>query len=521
MKNYFRQNFSIKIFALLLLFGWYLIFLAQKIDLTTADLGRHLKNGQMILEEKYAVLYTNFYSFTNPQYPFVNHHWASGVIFYLVWRLFGFTGLHLFFTALSLLVFFLFFKLAQKNSNFAISFLVSLFLIPLIAERKEIRPEVFSYFFSSLFFWILWHYHQGKISAGWLVLLPISGIFWVNLHINFIFGFFLIGVFLLERIFAPRPFLSDKNKVKNLTLTFVFTGLSFLINPFGLKGLLYPFNIFKEYGYRIVENQSVLFLQKIGVINNPNLLLFEITFSLFVASSLLLFFLNRKKFSLIFFVLGTTFGALAFTALRNFTIFGLFSLVILSYNFDNILKSIKLKRETFEEILAFSFLVIAIFSFVNNSQTIFSKNKGFGLLPENNAPAKFFHQKGIKGPIFNNYDIGSYLIFYLFPKEKVFVDNRPEAYPASFFQEIYIPIQENEETWQKLSKEYNFNAIFFSHRDLTPWAQKFLINRINDKNWAPIFADNFAIIFLKRNDLNKKIIEKYEIPKEFFRVIKQ
>jgi hypothetical protein len=521
MKNYFNQNFSIKIFALFLLSLWYLIFLAQKIDLTTIDLGRHLKNGQMILEKKFNVLYTNFYSFTNPQHPFINHHWASGVLFYLIWKLFGFTGLHLFFITLSLIVFFLFFKLAQKNSNFKISVLFSLFLIPMIAERKEIRPEIFSYFFLALFFWILWHYLQGKISASWLILLPISGIFWVNLHINFIFGLFLIGVFLFERIFIPRPFLSDKNRVKNLTLTFVFTALSFLINPFGLKGLLYPFNIFREYGYRIIENQSVWFLQRIGIIHNPNLLLFEITFSLFILSSILLFFLNRKEFSLAFFILGATFGILAFMALRNFTIFGLFSLVILSYNFDKVFKKIKLNPETVEEILAFSFLIVAIFNLVNNFQTIFYKNNGFGLYPENNASAQFFKEKGIQGPIFNNYDIGSYLIFHLFPKEKVFVDNRPEAYPASFFQEIYIPIQENEDAWQKLSEEYNFNAIFFSYHDITPWAQKFLINRINDENWAPVFADNFAIIFLKRNDLNKEIIEKYEIPKEFFRVIKQ
>jgi len=521
MKNYFNKNFSIKIFILFLLSLWYLIFLAQKIDLTVVDLGRHLKNGQMILEKKFDVLYTNFYSFSNPQHPFINHHWASGVLFYLIWKLFGFSGLHLFFVLVSLIVFFLFFRLAQKNSNFKISVLFSLFLIPLIAERKEIRPEIFSYFLAALFFWILWHYREEKISPNWLIILPISGFFWVNLHINFIFGLFLIGVFLLERIFVPRPLFSDKNKVKNLTLTFVFTAISFLINPFGLKGFLYPFNIFREYGYHIIENQSVLFLQKIETIHNPNLLLFEITFSLFIFSSILLFFLNRKEFSLIFFVLGTTFGVLAFMALRNFTIFGLFSLVILSYNFDKLFKKINLKPENFEGVLIFLFLVVAIFNLTSNFQRIFYRTKGFGLYPENNAAAQFFKEEGIQGPIFNNYDIGSYLIFHLFPKEKVFVDNRPEAYPASFFQKIYIPIQENERVWQKLSKEYNFNVIFFSHRDITPWAQKFLISRINDENWVPVFADNFAIIFLKRNDLNKKIIEKHKIPKEFFRVIKQ
>ena len=48
--------------------------------------------------------------------------------------------------------------------------------------------------------------------------------------------------------------------------------------------------------------------------------------------------------------------------------------------------------------------------------------------------AKFFQNEGLKGPVFNNFDVGSYLIFYLFPEERPFVDNRPEAYPVEFFK---------------------------------------------------------------------------------------
>jgi hypothetical protein len=133
-----------------------------------------------------------------------------------------------------------------------------------------------------------------------------------------------------------------------------------------------------------------------------------------------------------------------------------------------------------------------------------------------NSSAEFFKREKISGPIFNNYDIGSYLIFYLFPEEKVFVDNRPEAYPTSFLKDVYIPIQESDDEFRDYSQRYNFNAIFFSHRDLTPWAQNFLLKRIDDPLWAPVFADNYTIIFLKRNELNKTLIEKYEIPKNFF-----
>lgn len=511
---------SLAIIGLALLLGYYGFFIANKIDLTTSDLGRHLKNGETVVSSVFSnpgafnqLVKTNFYSYTYPNYSFVNHHWLSGVIFYFIEKLFGFKGLSLFYIVLSLIVFVLFFKIAQKNSNFTISFLTALLLIPLIAERKEIRPEIFSYLFIALFFWILWHYRRGAISRGWLIVLPIMGIVWANLHIYFIFGLFLIGVFLFAEVLLSNK-IHDREfwkRAKNLFLTLVFTALSFLAQPHILKGALYPLNVLREYGYRLVENQSVWFLQKIGIISNPNLILFEIIFLLLILSFILLFFVNRKEFSLSFFILGTTFGILAFLALRNFTLFGLFALTILAYNLDKILKKLNLRAESVKTIALTSFLIIAIFTVANISREIFYRNKGLGLASNNDSSVEFFKKENVKGPIFNNYDIGGYLIYYLFPQEKVFTDNRPEAYPISFFQDIYIPAQENQDVWEEQDKKYNFNVIFFSHRDYTPWGQNFLINRTNDKSWAPVFIDQYAIIFLKRNDLNKNIIEKNEI----------
>ena len=68
------------------------LLLADKINLSTADLGRHIKNGEVILNapwsQKMAVLNTNFYSYTENNFPFVNHHWLSGVIFLFIFYLF-------------------------------------------------------------------------------------------------------------------------------------------------------------------------------------------------------------------------------------------------------------------------------------------------------------------------------------------------------------------------------------------------------------------------------------------------
>ena len=48
---------------LVLLLGYCALFFAEPINLTTADLGRHLKNGQLVWQHP-ELLSTNFYSYT-------------------------------------------------------------------------------------------------------------------------------------------------------------------------------------------------------------------------------------------------------------------------------------------------------------------------------------------------------------------------------------------------------------------------------------------------------------------------
>jgi len=506
---------EVKIFhiiVLLLLMVLYGFLFAQKIDLTTSDLGRHIKNGQLIIQGNFKVLNTNFYSYTEPNFPTINHHWGSGVIFYLIWKYFGFAGLSIFYVFIALIIFYILFKIAQKESNFTIAFLLSLLLIPLMVARKEVRPEIFTYLFACLFFWILWSWDKNQLNNKWLFFLPVMEIFWVNIHIYFILGPILVGIFWIKEVIK---------KSQKLTLILLLTFLATLINPFGIKGSLYPFNIFKNYAYLIVENQSVWFLKNWGM-HNPNLTLFEIIFACLVLSFIILMVKNPRRFSFVYFSLASIFSAMAWLAIRNFAIFAFFALPITAYNVKKSFENhtfTPLEIQFIASILTLTLIFIGIF--VYYPRLILQKTKfGLGLMPGNNQSARFFKNQNLQGPIFNNYDIGGYLIYHLYPQEKVFVDNRPEAYSISHFQKIYIPCQQDNSLWKKLDKKYNFNAIFFSYHDLTNWGQKFLIERIKDNNWAPVFADNYAIIFAKRNKINQSVIEKYEIPRNYFRIIK-
>ena len=141
-----------------------------------------------------------------------------------------------------------------------------------------------------------------------------------------------------------------------------------------------------------------------------------------------------------------------------------------------------------------------------------------GLMPAVNASAEFFKESGLRGPIFSNYDIGGYLIYHLGGLEKVFVDNRQEAFPPDFFQKVYIPMQEEYSVWRQAQAKYGFNVIYFYRHDITPWGQDFLIARVRDPQWAPVFVDDYTIIFARRGSIDQGVIDRFELPKSMFSI---
>jgi len=533
--------------ALIFLSFFLVLFSFYTINLPTADIGRHIVNGEMFLHSaeygvfKGDILYKNFFSYTYPDFPFINHHWGSGVIIYLIYSVLGFGGLSLIYFLLIWGAFIFALAVVRDETDLNSILLTGIFLIPLIAGRIEVRPEGLSYFFLALFLYILYRYSKspkekqasygaGKMSAVWLWMLPILELIWANTHIYFIFGPFLIGIFLIEALL-----LRNIEKAKRLAIILGASLVAMCATPYGTKGALYPFTIFQNYGYRIVENQSINFLEHLSFIN-PEFLWYKIILLLVLVSSIIIITKQRRSFALGLSLISFTFALLGYLGIRHIPAFALVSLPLLAYNITVIKKifstgvghprfrcptPVQIDEDLKIILYAISFcILIGITMFHFSTRLPWNRNFGLGINEGALAPIEFIKNNGIHGPFFNNYDIGAFMIFGLFPKEKIFVDNRPEAYPKEFFENIYIPMQENEEIWKKEMLKNKFNAIFFDRLDYTPWAQKFLISRVRDPLWAPVYIDNQTIILLDRNQENEKIIKQYEIPKSVFGIKK-
>jgi len=514
-----RQQFLFRIFITVVLSLVYAFYLAHQINLTVGDLGRHLKNGQLVVAN-HLVANTNLFSYAYPDYPFINHHWGSGVVFYLIQSYLGFSGLSLAFIALSVLTLLVFLNVATRYSSFALAAPIAVIVLPVLITRHEVRPELFSYLFGGLFLQILWGYKYGKLGFRWLFWLPILEIFWVNLHIYFFIGVVLIAVYLFELLVVLVTHNNQQNireQVQGLAAILFLTILATCLNPSGISGAIYPFLILNEYGAPTIENYSVLAVLREGYVFLP-LIYFGIVFGSVCLSWLYALTRNRSSFSLGNFLLSVFFFAMAWSAIRSFALSAYFVLPIAAVNLKSFLDepgkassppSI-LKVSTVLAVIAFILVILKPAYFVSSNRG----RIGIGLEETNDAASDFFVKQNMQGPIFNNFDVGAYIIYHLFPAQRVFIDNRPEAYPVSFFQDVYLPVQLDDAKWNSLSNKYGFNVIFFNHHDHSVWGEQFIVRRVLDPMWAPVYLDKDIIILARRDGPNQSMVARYEIPKE-------
>ncbi|MBI4084571.1 MAG: hypothetical protein HY431_01555 [Candidatus Levybacteria bacterium] len=494
--------------ALLLFLAFCLLFVAyfHPVTAITQDLGRHFLVGKMILETG-QIPKTNLFSYTYPDFPFINSHYLSEVLFFIFFQTIGLAGLLLIMTMCMLMAYGLLVSTGQRQiKNIQLIMAASVLYFPILFERTDLRPEIFSFLLTALFITILYRCRDRFTNLIYL-LIPLE-LLWVNLHIYFPVGLFLIGLFLLDTLVTNRKRLLSK-PVFVLAFVLAAAGISTFLNPNGIAGALYPFWVFENYGYTIEENQTMFLLQSLGFQ--------RLSFPHFTITVPLLFFLlllTIKKSRLIDWLLAIAFTAIALSAVRNFPLFFFATFLPFVHSLSLLQERLRTRIVLSKHLGIIAGILIVSMLLLQIKTIVAKKGVGGHEIVGARKGVDFFEQHRLKGPIFNNFDIGSYLLYRLYPRERVFVDGRPEGYPKEFFQNIYIPMQQDEAVFAKQDEKYHFNTIFFSHTDQTPWAAAFLRYIVNTPQWRMVYLDDTVVILVRKNEENKSLIERFGQNKE-------
>lgn len=458
------------------------------------DLGRHIKLGE-IITQTHQVPKTNLFSYTNSDFPFINTHWLFEVIAYWFSQTVGLQALLVLKVIIILLAVWLTLKIIPKN-NFTLLLPIGFIFLHVLRERLELRPEIFSFLFTAITYFILEKFLRVKTKL--IFLLPAIQLLWINTHIYFFVGLMLQAIFLLStlglKLLNPRGWIGMNPGIQIQMLIFTISVLISLINPNGLAGFLYPLEVSKNYGYTIVENQTMFLLESINF-RNPNFLFVKICAVILILSLIVTFL--KKSFQPKNILLSLLGLALAVMNVRSFPYLVFLSLPAVLLNFGTI------KQNRFFQILSLIFATLLIFeSFFYLSGEYYRSTDtryqvGLSMKENVKGAMDFILENNSPQPIFNNFDIGSYIIYRGYPKYQVFVDGRPEGYPAQFFQNTYIPMQSDYSRFKIEEEKWGFKTIIFSRTDQTPWGRAFLQSVVKDPDWKIVYIDDFMIVLVK------------------------
>lgn len=525
-KHLLKQN-KLKVFVFAVILAFYSSFLLVPISLPHMDndAGLYISDGKLIWETK-TVFRTNVYSYTVPDYPVYDHHWLSSLTFFFTHEVFGFKGLTILKTVVLLIAFSILFFASLKKADFWLVAAASLPTILILINRTRIRPEMFSYLFLASMLYLLFDFEKHPERNRIFLLIPLQ-LLWVNFHLYFFVGIAIVGGFLFEKIALHVSWRFWKTRVRDIfqdvlvrkmLIVLVAMIAVCFINPNGVEGALAPFKTHSYTTFTVSENQP-LFNFKANIFSWG---LFSSPFAPMVIVLLISLLFNYRQRPYFFFLAGIASAMAGLIHVRLITLFAVMFLPAVASNFHALFLSIRERMQRRRPVLALmagwalTAILVSAFPYkafqihVRAAERGYSTDWGIGLDRYSNDAGEFFKENNIQGPIFNDYDIGGYILYHLFPKERVFVDNNgADSYPIEFFENIFMPALTSEEVWQEMEGRYKLNAIFISLRDGSPAVGGFLWRRLNDPSWALVYIDTYSIIFVRKIPKNQEVIDKF------------
>lgn len=213
----------------------------------TGDIWWHLKAGEYIHGSQTVPLLDPF-PVDGEKTLWILTQWLGSVIYYMVYHAGGLLGLKLFRVLIVLLGLWQFRRFTIRYGLGRVYPFLGFLLMLAVAGRPHLRPFLFNILFIQVFLSGLFNFSRtSRIKA--LIPLAVVAPLWVNMHMgSFVYGFTLIGVFLLAAAVAAVKRGSGR-RAMILGAAAVLYAAAFLLNPYGIHGALHPIKTLFDPGY--------------------------------------------------------------------------------------------------------------------------------------------------------------------------------------------------------------------------------------------------------------------------------
>ncbi len=404
-----------------------------KLSVLDLDVWWHVSVGDWIWQH-HAFPHTGIFSRTAAERPWMAYSWGYEVLLARSYNGLGFVGMALFGTALTIAVALaLFWMLHRLSGRFWLAW--SLSIVTLSAFLFDImpRPVFFTMALYAITLTIVLEAQRlGRMQR--LYWLPMVFLFWANLHIQFVYGLIMLGVLaginLFQRIalrlnIYPNWLASSTLPVAQILVVLACCVAATCIGPysFHLYRVLFGYSSSKVIYSMITELQALSFE---GVSHFIELLLAAGAF----------FALGwKKKIDPFKFALLAVASAFAFRATRD----AWFLCITAAATIADFPAPEEKRERAFSvrESSAVALAAILVLTLVARN-TDFTSN-GLNEVVSSQFPVdavNFVRRNPVGGPLYNSFDWGGFLIFYM-PQYPVVVDGRTDLYGDDFCRKLY------------------------------------------------------------------------------------
>jgi hypothetical protein len=453
-----KSDFYLFLILFVVLVGFAFLSGQKRLD---PDFGWHLRTGQLILQK--GIPKIDWYSYTMPNFPWIDHEWLADIFIYKTYSIFG--------NSLLLLIFLLFyfssFFIAKRKEQKFKDMVLPIVLVCLGTFLfLGIRPQLLDVFFIAVMWVFLNNFFDNKSKL--IYFLPLLFLVWANLHAGFFAGLFILALVVILELFKKIAkkisffnFLSEFNlkeqpgsKILSIIYISFFSFIATLVNPYGLR--LYQ-EVFRTVGDSFLKSNIGEWLPLFFSGNRAQFLYIAI-----FAGFAVIFY---KKINFNNLIISLIFLVLAISSARYFLIFAVLSTSIFGEMIFLARQKIDpaLLKEFFSSkniwiAVVYIFLIICIFI-----GCFYDFYEGIVLPPGTGYPEKavsFLKTLPLSENLFNFYDWGGYLIWKL-PERKLFIDGRMPSWRQNkeFVFGDYISIEEAKSGFDKILKKYNVQLV--------------------------------------------------------------
>lgn len=455
----------------------------------------------------------------------------SGAVLYLVHRLGGYPALSWFGCLTCVATAALLLAGGGAAPARATGAMLAILAVPLIAGRTKPRADLFSTVLFAAVLVILWRHFQRRRAPLWL--LPVIMCAWANLHLGFIAGLLLIGAYVMMEA-AELPWPGRRGKaLAGLRAAAPWLGaaiLATLANRWGpwLYAALFRWSrLLEEIGGFVGEwfpsRLSAATARAVLDWRNPDsAYLWLALVGLLAAIAAVL----QKRLGPALLILGSLFGSLYWVRFQALLA------MITVVTAGDLLIGCRLQATDYREArglgwreaaLGAGMVLLALLVGVRVADAV--SNRAYLSAPDNvtfgpgvshwypERAARFIRRERLPPNLLNDFNIGGYLIWALWPEYRTSIDNRVVQFGAELFHLHRRLLSEppGSPLWREQSERLGLNTLVVGISRYTGSAGFPLRQFCESAEWRPVYLDEAAAVFVRNRPENAAWIQRLGI----------